>query len=105
MRRSREAKRPFPAEKIPFSSSENRFAAINSARHIGTGIDVGVHSSQIYGGEKEEFKAGDTVLHKTFGEGMVLSAVKMGNDTLMEIAFEKVGTKKIFANFAKLTKK
>lgn len=102
---TRDWKKPDPSEKIPFSSSENRFAAINSARHIGTGIDVGVHSSQIYGGEKEEFKAGDTVLHKTFGEGMVLSAVKMGNDTLMEIAFEKVGTKKIFANFAKLTKK
>ena len=28
----------------------------------------------------------------------------MGNDTLLEIAFEKAGTKKVMANFAKLTK-
>jgi DNA helicase-2/ATP-dependent DNA helicase PcrA len=51
------------------------------------------------------YKVGDLVEHKTFGEGMVLSATKMGNDTLLEIAFEKVGTKKIFANFANLKRK
>ena len=28
----------------------------------------------------------------------------MGNDKLLEIRFEKVGMKKIMANFAKLTK-
>ena len=42
--------------------------------------------------------------HKTFGQGMVLSATPMANDTLLEIAFEKVGTKKLFANFARLEK-
>ena len=50
------------------------------------------------------YKAGDTVSHKTFGQGLVLSATPMANDTLLEIAFEKVGTKKLFANFARLTK-
>lgn len=50
------------------------------------------------------FKAGDTVMHKTFGQGIVLSAKPMGNDTFLEIAFEKVGTKLLGANFAKLTK-
>lgn len=49
------------------------------------------------------FKVGDTVQHKTFGTGLILSSAKMANDTLLEIAFDKVGTKKIFANFAKLT--
>ncbi len=32
--------------------------------------------------------------HKTFGTGLVLTATPMANDTLLEIAFEKVGTKK-----------
>jgi DNA helicase-2/ATP-dependent DNA helicase PcrA len=50
------------------------------------------------------FKAGDRVSHKTFGVGMILSATPMANDTLLEIAFDKVGTKKLFANFARLTK-
>ena len=50
------------------------------------------------------YRAGDTVKHKTFGQGMVLSATPMANDTLLEIAFEKVGTKKLFANFARLEK-
>jgi len=47
---------------------------------------------------------GDSVKHPTFGEGMVLGAKPMGNDTLLEIAFEGVGTKKLMANFAKLEK-
>ena len=52
----------------------------------------------------ETYKIGDTVVHKVFGQGVVLSAKSMGNDTLLEIAFEKSGTKKLMANFAKLTK-
>ena len=50
------------------------------------------------------FQAGDTVQHKTFGTGVILTATPMANDTLLEIAFDKVGTKKLFANFARLTK-
>lgn len=52
-----------------------------------------------------DYKIGDTVEHKVFGQGVVLSAKSMGNDTLLEIAFEKTGTKKLMANFAKLVKK
>ena len=48
------------------------------------------------------FTKGDTVSHSVFGTGIVLSAKPMGNDTLLEIAFDKVGTKKIMANFAKI---
>ncbi|HAN43754.1 MAG TPA: ATP-dependent DNA helicase PcrA [Ruminococcaceae bacterium] len=50
------------------------------------------------------YGVGDTVRHKTFGNGMVIKITPMGNDNLIEIAFENVGTKKIMANFAKLTK-
>ncbi len=52
----------------------------------------------------QDFKAGDTVKHNIFGQGMVLSATPMANDTLLEIAFETKGTKKIMANFAKIKK-
>ncbi len=46
--------------------------------------------------------AGQRVEHKTFGEGLILSASSMGNDTLLEIAFDTVGTKKLMAAYAKL---
>ena len=50
------------------------------------------------------YRVGDTVLHKAFGTGLIVSATPMANDTLLEVAFNKVGTKKLFANFARLTK-
>lgn len=48
------------------------------------------------------YSPGQTVEHKTFGRGMIISAKPMGNDTLLEIAFDDAGTKKLMANFAKL---
>lgn len=50
------------------------------------------------------YRVGDTVLHKAFGTGLIVSATPMANDTLLEVAFDKVGTKKLFANFARLPK-
>lgn len=50
------------------------------------------------------YRVGDTVLHKAFGTGLIVSATPVANDTLLEVAFDKVGTKKLFANFARLTK-
>ena len=49
----------------------------------------------------ETYCIGDRVMHKKFGEGTVIAVTPMAGDTMLEIAFEKVGTKKIFANFAK----
>lgn len=54
---------------------------------------------------KVSFSTGDTVVHKVFGQGVILSAKPMGNDSMLEIAFEKSGTKKLMANYAKLEKK
>ena len=51
------------------------------------------------------YKKGDTVIHKTYGEGVVLSVTPMANDQLLEIAFLEGVTKKIMANFAKMEKK
>ena len=50
------------------------------------------------------FKTGDRVRHKVFGDGMVLAATPMGNDTLLEIAFDEKGTKKVMQNYAKIEK-
>ena len=50
-----------------------------------------------------QYSVGQQVGHKTFGNGTILSVTPVGGDTMLEIAFEKVGTKKIMANYAKLT--
>ncbi len=49
------------------------------------------------------YKVGQQVSHKTFGSGIIVSVTPTGNDQMLEIAFENVGTKKIMANYAKLT--
>lgn len=51
------------------------------------------------------FKVGDTVSHKSFGTGTVLTVTPMGGDMLLEVAFDKAGTKKMMANYARLEKK
>ncbi|NLP48147.1 MAG: UvrD-helicase domain-containing protein [Clostridiales bacterium] len=53
---------------------------------------------------KISYKVGDCVEHKTFGRGILISMEKAGNDYLLEVAFDKVGTKKLMANFANLQK-
>ena len=49
-----------------------------------------------------KYAPGQRVEHKTFGQGLILSVSPMGSDTLLEIAFDTVGTKKIMAAYAKL---
>ena len=53
---------------------------------------------------REVLSAGDRVRHMTFGEGEIISVKPMGADTLYEIVFDRVGTKKLMATYAKLTK-
>ena len=52
----------------------------------------------------EFFAPGDRVKHPAFGEGEVISAKQMGSDILYEVIFDNVGTKKLMATYAKLTK-
>ena len=52
----------------------------------------------------ETYSVGDTVKHRAFGTGVIISTTPMANDCLLEIAFDKAGTKKIMANYAKLEK-
>ena len=46
------------------------------------------------------FKPGDQVFHIKFGDGMITSIKPMGGDYLLEIAFEKVGTKRLMSKIA-----
>ena len=96
--RSRSWKKPQPGVSLPSSAQDARAAATEAARSFGpVEIDRGT-------GPVAHFQPGDGVFHKTFGKGMILSASPMGNDTLLEIAFDSVGTKKLMANFARLQK-
>ena len=53
---------------------------------------------------KTNFKAGDKVQHGTFGEGVVVSSQAVPNDEVVTVTFGSVGTKKLYASFAKLVK-
>ncbi len=89
------------AEEEPFRDFGEDFT---SGKPIKRGFTQQNVKSAAPAASHETYKIGDTVVHKVFGQGVVLSAKSMGNDTLLEIAFEKSGTKKLMANFAKLTK-
>ncbi len=47
-----------------------------------------------------ELRPGDSVEHKSFGRGMVLSVTRMGSDAMLEIAFDGAGTKRLLAKTA-----
>ncbi len=51
-----------------------------------------------------EYTNGDRVKHIKFGEGTVQQIVEGGRDYEVTVQFDKVGTKKMFASFAKLKK-
>lgn len=53
---------------------------------------------------KTAFSPGDRVSHMTFGEGEILSVRPMGADILYEVMFDKIGTKKLMATYARLKK-
>jgi len=47
-----------------------------------------------------DFKKGDAIEHKTFGHGMITDITTAGNDALLEIAFNEIGTKRFMLNSA-----
>ncbi|MBQ4260437.1 MAG: UvrD-helicase domain-containing protein [Ruminococcus sp.] len=96
--------------------SSGKSSPYSSSAGAGAKVSIGVAQKQGYNPSKFKgyqppaaksgvtYKVGDSVLHKLFGKGLILSAEKMGNDTLLEIAFDKAGTKKLMANFCKMEK-
>ena len=49
-----------------------------------------------------DYSVGDRVRHLKFGEGTVTNIVQGGRDFEVTVEFDAVGTKKMFAMFAKL---
>lgn len=47
---------------------------------------------------------GDRVTHMKFGQGEVKAIIEGGRDYEVTVDFDKAGTKKMFASFAKLKK-
>lgn len=93
--REQDWRKPDLGTKMPVAETELRRKSATAAMHFGQ-VTPPARSGNV-------FKTGDMVQHKTFGKGLVISATPMGNDVLLEIAFEQ-GTKKLMANFACLAK-
>ena len=53
---------------------------------------------------KDNYEKGERVSHRKFGEGMIIGVIDKGDDTELEISFDKVGTRTLMASFAKLKK-
>ena len=51
-----------------------------------------------------DYTVGDTVRHIKFGDGEVMAIIEGGRDYEVTVDFDKAGTKKMFASFAKLKK-
>ena len=93
--REQDWRKPDLGTKMPVAETEFLRKSATAAMHFGQ-VTPPARSGNV-------FKTGDMVQHKTFGKGLVISATPMGNDVLLEIAFEQ-GTKKLMANFARLAK-
>jgi DNA helicase-2/ATP-dependent DNA helicase PcrA len=83
--------------------------SFSGAKPFGSGTSVAqvggfVQKPQVTPAPAGTYRVGDTVAHKAFGTGMIVSATPMANDTLLEVAFDKVGTKTLMANFCKMEK-
>ena len=49
-----------------------------------------------------KYKTGQTIYHKKFGEGIITEIATEGDDLKLDIAFEKVGHKRLMARYANL---
>ena len=61
-------------------------------------------SFQVKKAESLDYGVGDTVRHVKFGVGIVKDIVEGGRDYEVTVDFDRAGTKKMFAGFAKLKK-
>ncbi len=77
-----------------------RDAAVRSARRV---TSAGADRPRRTDGHPH-WAVGDRVRHPVFGHGVITGASAMGNDMMLTVAFDKAGTKKIMANFARMEK-
>lgn len=112
-----------PIEQSTFQKARKAFRTVPSYGGSGYGKEVGegygstFHSSKatkpVYtkvenqrdfgsAGGALSYQVGDRVRHIKFGDGEVMAIVSGGRDYEVTVDFDKVGTKKMFASFAKL---
>lgn len=87
------------------SSSYTSSSKIGSARQSSNSAHKFGQAGNAAQKSNVDYKVGDTVSHKSFGTGTILTITPMGGDMLLEVAFDKAGTKKMMANYARLEKK
>ncbi len=87
-------------EPQPRSTQEMRTRSILAAHNFGAAVAGGTGAST----KNETFAPGDNVKHLKFGKGTVVSVTPMTGDSLLEILFDTVGTKKLMAKYARLEK-
>ncbi|MGN1467101.1 MAG: ATP-dependent helicase [Ruminococcus sp.] len=98
-----------PDNLVELTGNERKFSStlqsspVGVGRNSSTGYNVNSFKAKT-SSASVKYSVGDMVLHKVFGKGMVTKAEKMGNDTMLEIAFDKAGTKTLMANFCKMEK-
>lgn len=91
---------PYDKPKKPlYSYGESAYRPVYDTLTINTAPQKPQSSSA-----KDVLSVGDRVFHANFGEGDVISVKRMGADWLYEVVFDKVGTKKLMATYAKLKK-
>ena len=114
-----------PIEQSTFQKARKAFRTVPSYGGSGYGKEVGegygstFHSSKatkpVYtkvenqrdfgsAGGALSYQVGDRVRHIKFGDGKVMAIVSGGRDYEVTVDFDKAGTKKMFASFAKLKK-
>ena len=115
-----------PIEQSTFQKARKAFRTVPSYGGSGYGKEVGegygstfrsskatkpvytkVENQRDFGsaGGALSYQVGDRVRHIKFGDGEVMAIVSGGRDYEVTVDFDKVGTKKMFASFAKLKKK
>ncbi len=96
--KSRDWKALEVGQEVPRSAQELRNTSILAAHHFG-GIAGGATRAT-----NPAFTLGDVVIHKKFGRGTIVMVTPMAGDSMLEIAFESQGPKKLMAKFANLEK-
>ena len=114
-----------PIEQSTFQKARKAFRTVPSYGGSGYGKEVGegygstfrsskatkpvytkVENQRDFGsaGGALSYQVGDRVRHIKFGDGEVMAIVSGGRDYEVTVDFDKVGTKKMFATFARLQK-
>lgn len=92
-KKSTETKNPYRQAKDSFKKKPVAVSGLAAAKNFGAAEKKAL-----------DYIEGDRVSHIKFGEGIVTNIVEGGRDYEVTVDFDKAGTKKMFASFAKLKK-